>query len=943
MAGRPRRSAPGRALSGAVSVPDAPAVPPPAAPGAGIRVENVGHRYGKTEALRDVSVDLPAGTTIGVIGPDGVGKSTLLGLIAGVRRLQGGRVLTLGCDMADRREREAFLSRVAFMPQGLGKNLYPTLSVRENIDFFARLFGLDARTRAARIGQLLEATGLAPFPDRPAAQLSGGMKQKVSLCCALVHDPDLVILDEPTTGVDPLSRRQFWTLVDQLRARRPGMTVIVSTAYMEEAERFEWLVAMNDGQVLACDRTEAILRRTGRATLEDAYISLLPEAERAGASAFSIPPYRDPGGAPAIEADGLTKQFGRFVAVDHVSFHIGRGEIFGFLGSNGCGKSTTMKMLTGLLDVSAGSARVFGKPVRAGDLESRMDIGYMSQAFSLYEELTVRQNLILQARLFRFSAGEAETRVRAALADFALEGVADLRPAGLPLGIRQRLQLAAACINDPSILILDEPTSGVDPAAREMFWKHLVALSREKQVTIFVSTHFMNEAARCDRISFMHRGRVLAVGTPDELVQARHAATLEDAFVAYLEEAMAGDRENVPAGEAAAGPAVAASGRHGPATGLRGWVARAYAFGRREAVELMRDRLRLLFAVGGPAVLLLIAAFSISFDINTVRFTVCDHDRTQASWELVEQFRGSRYFVERAASPDSATLEERLRRGEVDIGIDIPVAFGRDVAAGRDPAIGLAIDGAVPFLGANIRSYAQGVVMQAVLTMMREKGVVRTEAAPVQILPRFVYNQEFRSVYAMTPGTIMLALILIPTMLTALGVVREKEIGSIINLYASPATVGQYLVGKQVPYVLVALVAYLVLVLLSVTLLGVPLKGSFLALSFGALLYLFAATGLGLLVSAFTTSQVAAIFGAALICLIPGVNFSGLLYPVSTLSGLGYGVGMGFPAGWFQIISLGSFTKGVGAATFVTAYLVLAVSAVVCMLGARLMIRKQER
>ncbi|GBQ98716.1 multidrug ABC transporter permease [Gluconacetobacter liquefaciens NRIC 0522] len=340
--------------------------------------------------------------------------------------------------------------------------------------------------------------------------------------------------------------------------------------------------------------------------------------------------------------------------------------------------------------------------------------------------------------------------------------------------------------------------------------------------------------------------------------------------------------------------------------------------------------------------LLLIAAFSISFDINTVRFTVCDHDQTQASRELVAQFRGSPYFVQRAASPDSATLEDRLRRGEVDVGIDIPAAFGRDVAAGRNPAIGLAIDGAVPFLGANIRSYAEGVVMQAMLTLMREKGVVRTAVVPVQILPRFVYNQEFRSVYAMTPGIIMLALILIPTMLTALGVVREKEIGSIINLYASPATVGQYLVGKQMPYVLVALVAYAVLVLLSVTLLGVPLKGSLLALSFGALLYLFAATGLGLLVSAFTTSQVAAIFGAALICLIPGVNFSGLLYPVSTLSGLGYGVGMAFPAGWFQIISLGSFTKGVGAGTFTTAYVVLAVSAIVCMLGARLLIRKQE-
>nr|WP_260432392.1 ATP-binding cassette domain-containing protein [Zymomonas mobilis] len=509
-----------------------------------VSIQNLTHHYGDNEALHQIDLDLPAGQTIGLVGPDGVGKSTLLGIISGVKRLQSGKVTTLDADIGQKKQREAVLPRVAFMPQGLGHNLYPTLSVQENIDFFARLFGLDAEYRKTRIAQLLEATSLAPFFDRPAGKLSGGMKQKVSLCCALVHNPDLLILDEPTTGVDPLSRQQFWELVDALQAGNPSMTVIVSTAYMEEAARFSWLVAMDDGKVLANGKTTDILKQTGQDTVEKAYISLLPEEKRTQASGFSIPPYQNTDPEPAIEANNLTCRFGSFTAVDNVSFRIGRGEIFGFLGSNGCGKSTTMKMLTGLLDATSGTAKLFGKPVSAGDLNTRMRIGYMSQAFSLYEELTVKQNLVLQSRLYRATEKETEQRVDDALDNFELRPFADISPADLPLGIRQRLQLAAACINTPDILILDEPTSGVDPAARDMFWHHLIDLSRNKHVTIFVSTHFMNEAACCDRISLMHRGHVLAVGTPDELMKKRGEKSLEAAFIDYLQDQMSQDKDN---------------------------------------------------------------------------------------------------------------------------------------------------------------------------------------------------------------------------------------------------------------------------------------------------------------------------------------------------------------------------------------------------------------
>ena len=313
------------------------------------QVENITQRYGKMVALDGVTIDLPAGCMVGLIGPDGVGKSSLLSMIAGARQIQSGRVIVLDNDMADPRRRAEICPRIAYMPQGLGKNLYADLSVRENIEFFGRLFGQSRAKRDAMISELLWSTGLAPFSDRMAKKLSGGMRQKLGLCCCLIHDPDLLILDEPTTGVDPLSRRRFWELIDRLRARRQGMSVLVATAYMEEAERFDWLVAMNAGKVLGTGTPTDLKAQTNTSSLEDAFIALLPEQMRRDHKALQIPPRRIIGADPVIVARDLTCRFGDFTAVDKVNFTIGRGEIFGFVGSNGCGKSTTMKMLTGLL------------------------------------------------------------------------------------------------------------------------------------------------------------------------------------------------------------------------------------------------------------------------------------------------------------------------------------------------------------------------------------------------------------------------------------------------------------------------------------------------------------------------------------------------------------------------------------------------------------------
>ncbi|MGY5236097.1 ATP-binding cassette domain-containing protein [Neisseria sicca] len=1084
-----------------------------------VSIQNLSHRYGKTLALDGVSLDIPKGATVGLIGPDGVGKSTLLSLMAGVKVIQDGRVEVLGGDMTDKDVRRDLSHRIAFMPQGLGRNLYPTLSVYENIDFHARLFGLDGQERTRQIARLMEATRLAPFADRAAGKLSGGMKQKLSLCCALVHSPDLLILDEPTTGVDPLSRRQFWSLVDDLRREHAGMTVIVATAYIEEAQRFERLLAMDAGRLLENKPTADVLADYGTDVLEEAYVKMLPPEKQQGSGGLDITPFvPDPAAPPAMEAHGLTKRFGDFTAVDHVSFTIQKGEIFGFLGSNGCGKSTTMKMLTGLLEATEGAATLLGKPIDAGGLDTKMLVGYMSQAFSLYEELSVRRNLDLHARLYQMGA-EGAAAVEEALQQFDLADVADTAPASLPLGIRQRLQLAAACLHHPEVLILDEPTSGVDPAARDMFWRHLLKLSREDKITIFVSTHFMNEAARCDRISFMHKGRVLAVGTPAELAARQNAPDLEEAFVQYLIEAEGGEGEEglsrqeaahsesdqrefrqntdgvrepsshtLPAETPTVGCVAQATYAEGesddryfelsddlqgkdtgssetqngvrepsshtlPAetptvgcvaqathaegelddrhselsddlqgkdtrssetqNGVReqsshtlpaetpavGCVAQAthaevasddrhselsddlqgkdigssetqngvreqssytlrdnpntqtfkyrfsmiWTFARREAKELLRDKIRLFFAVFGPLIIMASVSWGISFDVRNLKFAVYDRDQTAASRELVEYFDGSRYFLQQPPIQSEAEIDTVLKSSGAILVIDIPSGFGRDLARGLKPEVGFYVDGSMPFNATNIRGYIGSLITAYTKDRIAESGLPVSLKAPAGIEPRFMYNQDFDSINAIAPGVMMLVLMMIPAMMSAVGVVREREIGSIANFYASPAAVAQYLIGKQLPYIAVGMVNFAAMMLMIIYLFGVPLKGSFAGLAVGTLLMVSASTALGLLISCFVRSQLAAIFATAIITMIPAQTYSGFLYPLSTMEGGALIIGKTFPSSWYYTVSVGSFTKGLHTADLLHEYAAIAAFAATSLILACVLLKKQEK
>lgn len=550
-----------------------------------VRVEGLRKRYRKQTAVDGVSLAVQPGEIYGLIGPDGAGKSSLMKAVAGVLAFDGGHIEVFGQRIDSEAAAEKVKGRIGFMPQGLGLNLYPELSVEENIDFFAALREVPQAMLAARKARLLAMTRLDRFCDRPMKQLSGGMKQKLGLVCTLIHEPELIILDEPTTGVDPVSRRDFWAILTQLLRER-GVTALVSTAYLDEAERFARLALMHGGRVLAEGPPQAILNTApgtlvelaapaqiealerlkphfpdieavgGRIrvfvpdgahaaalervhalldglevhetsasppTLEDAFIILLrreqaaEEEQRTVAQRTDEPP---PADGVAIEARGLTRDFDHFRAVDQVSFSVRQGEIFGLLGANGAGKTTVIKMLTGILPPTDGAGAVAGADMRHAGWAIKERIGYVSQAFSLYQDMTVRENLRLFARLYGVTRQHLDARIRRVVELTGIGKVCDELVARLPMGIRQRLALACALVHGPRVLFLDEPTSGVDPIGRRRFWEILVHLARVDGVAILLTTHYMSEAEHCDRLALMHAGQIIADATPQALKDA---------------------------------------------------------------------------------------------------------------------------------------------------------------------------------------------------------------------------------------------------------------------------------------------------------------------------------------------------------------------------------------------------------------------------------------
>ena len=505
-----------------------------------IKIENLQHKYGsgkkEIQALNGIDLEIKQGETIAFIGPDGVGKSTLFDIISGIKKIQTGKVFVLGGDISNAKFRNKVAPDIAYMPQGLGKNLYLNLSVYENIKFFSDLFATNNEDAEKIMVESMKRIDLWRFKDRLAKNLSGGMKQKLGLCCALVHKPKLLILDEPTTGVDPLSRQNFWQLIFDIKKQELDMTILVATAYMEEAKSFDRIIMMYDGKIIANGSMQQLLEKTKKDTLESAFIEMLPLEKRKEHKDFYIAPVDFSNKQTVIEARDLTKQFGKFTAVDHINFNIKQGEIYAFLGPNGCGKSTTMKMITGLLPPTSGFHKIFGKDASDNIIQVKKDLGYMSQSFSLYGELSVMENLKLHAVIFDLSNQETHHRINYVIENFRLKEILNEKTADLPLGIKQRLSLGVSVLHKPSILILDEPTSGVDPVARDEFWELIIKLSREEGTTIFVTTHYLNEAMRCDRVAMMNAGRLLASDTPDNIIKSKNAKDIEEAFIEYIKD-----------------------------------------------------------------------------------------------------------------------------------------------------------------------------------------------------------------------------------------------------------------------------------------------------------------------------------------------------------------------------------------------------------------------
>ncbi|MBI2748779.1 MAG: ABC transporter ATP-binding protein [Burkholderiales bacterium] len=575
-----------------------------------VRVQDFVKRYRKQTAVDGASLSIERGEIYGLIGPDGAGKSSLMKAIAGVLSFEGGTLQVFGEKIDSEIAAERVKGRLGFMPQGLGLNLYPELSIEENIDFFAELRDVPPAELARRKHKLLAMTRLDNFRDRPMKQLSGGMKQKLGLVCTLIHEPELIILDEPTTGVDPVSRRDFWMILTQLLRER-GVTALVSTAYMDEAARFHRLSLMFDGRVLIEGAPDAILREVPGALvelvaepqveallrlktrfaqaeavgpklrvfvpgatpqaaraqveaqleglmvseiqvaapkLEDAFIALLQQRQLAGPDdARQTQVWLDgeppKGDGIAIAARELSRDFDHFRAVDRVSFEVRQGEIFGLLGANGAGKTTVIKMLTSILPPTGGAGTVAGSDMRHASQAIKERIGYVSQAFSLYQDMTVQENLRLFARIYGVPGSRLAERMARVVALAGLSDVTAQLVSKLPMGIRQRLALACALVHGPRVLFLDEPTSGVDPIGRRRFWEILVHLARVEQVAILITTHYMSEAEHCDHLVLMHAGRVIADDSPAALKAALQKEawlppdgaprppTLEDVFV----------------------------------------------------------------------------------------------------------------------------------------------------------------------------------------------------------------------------------------------------------------------------------------------------------------------------------------------------------------------------------------------------------------------------
>jgi ABC-2 type transport system permease protein len=916
------------------------------------------------QALDGVSLEARHGTLTALVGPDGAGKTTLIRLAAGLLTADSGELKVLGIDV--RTDPQQVQARIGYMPQRFG--LYEDLTVQENLSLYADLHGLTAAERRERYPRLLDMTALGPFLDRLAGRLSGGMKQKLGLACTLVRSPELLLLDEPTVGVDPLSRRELWQIILQL-VHEQGLTVLLSTSYLDEAERCGHVVVLHQGKVLTQGRPEEVsavaagrtfladpppgqparqlqarllddptvvdaVPEGGRvrfirkdqadtassidpsatvvpvqARFEDGFMVLLRQtAERAATASMTLdrPPEQQENPV-AVEVRDLVRRFGKFTAVDHVSFEVRRGEIFGLLGPNGAGKTTTFRMLCGLLPASSGTLRVAGVDLGQARASARQRIGYVAQKFSLYGQLSVTENLEFFASAYGLQGARKRERIEWALQQFDLTPLARLPSGQLPGGYKQRLAMAAALLHEPEILFLDEPTSGADPLARREFWRRITALA-EQGVTVIVTTHFMEEAEYCDRVVILDAGKVLAQGTPAE-VRARgretegRAPTMEDAFIAIVEEARRPEAPNDSTSPARrAVPAV----RIPHSLWLPASLRRVWSLVKKEARQIVRDPSSIAIGIVLPLLLILLFGYGLSLDVMDVPVAVVLEGPSPAATELASSFQLSPYFDARmlASMPEAEAL---MRARKVDAIVRIRPDFGRNLALG-DAEVQILVHGTDANRARIIQVYAQGAIGQWAARRTAEGKDVGS--GPVAVRDRLWFNEANDSHYFLVPGLVVLVMTLIGAMLTALVMAREWERGTLEALFVTPVRSGEILLGKTIPYFALGMIGLALCLLASKFAFHVPFRGSLWVLTGASMLYLLVALSLGLLISSAVKSQFVASEVTLLVTFLPAVMLSGFLFDLRSMPAAVRLLTYALPARYYVALLQSSFLAG---------------------------------
>ncbi len=971
--------------------------------GPAILLEGVGKRFtagGRTVgALDGIGARVERGSITGLIGPDGAGKTTLMRLIAGLLRLDRGRIAVLGLDVGTKPlEVQAV---IGYMPQHFG--LYEDLTVAENLDLYADLQGIVVADRPARYVELLHMTGLGPFTGRLAGRLSGGMKQKLGLACTLVRAPRLLLLDEPTVGVDPVSRRELWAIVETL-VQREGATVLLSTAYLDEAERCGAVLLMHEGRLIGQGAPgEFTSKMAGRsfsvavagigkrrlqerlvatpgvldAVIQGAHVRVVsetavpPTATALGpgfesAEIAATPPrFEDsfvallkarngsPAARPADPARGsalsstlpaenvivvehLSRRFGSFYAVDDVSFAVHKGEVFGLLGANGAGKSTTFRMLCGLLPASAGTLRVAGFDLRRAAATARGRIGYMAQKFSLYGDLSVRENLRFFSSAYGLYGARQRARIAWALEEFELGSFALAASKALPLGYQQRLALACALMHEPDILFLDEPTSGVDPLARREFWRRINGLA-ERGVTILVTTHFMEEAEYCDHLVIMAHGRILAEGTSESIKAHYRSAkcpepTMEDAFVALIEENAGADRRMNEVTEL---PHVTITPGQHRGTGA---IGRLRGLLRKEFLQIGRDPSSIAIAFLLPVVLLLIFGYGVSLDARNVPVALVIEQPSTDTASFTARFAQSPYFRPRyfaTIQQADRAMDAREVQGIVWLRAD----FARRLQQGTAAPIGVIVNGVDANDARIIEGYVQQIWADWIATRALDRGV--PPPLPVSVEPRVWFNPAVSSRDYLVPGLIAIIMTLTGALLTAMVIAREWERGTMEALMVTRVSIREILLAKLVPYFVLGMGGMAASVAMAVWLFGVPLRGSPAVLAAAAALFLLAALGMGLLISSVARSQFVAGEIAIIAAFLPAFILSGFLFDIGSMPEAIQVITRLIAARYFVAVLQTLFLAGNVWSVILPNLASLAVMAAVFLGAARLMARKR--